>query len=186
MLYKIIVLTFTVLTFIGCGTDTKPSTFVNIFRDTSDIDELAGCLTETPIDDGATITVRADKQCLIDFSNGDVSDELTFEKILINPSAYLAKEITFRAQVKKVQIYHHNDEPYTAWLELYTNTASARFIISNPTRTLLEVEANQTYDFTCRIFEVKRHVDRGGILEINATFITNTLGEIEHLPIPFW
>ena len=174
------------IVFNGCGTDVRPSSFVNIFRDTSDIDDLAQCLTETPTDDGNVITVRASKQCLIDFSNGDISDELTFEKILINPTAYLAKRVTFSANVQTVRRTTRDDVEYPYQVELYTNTVSVKFTIHNPTRMPFDVQENQTYEFTCRVYELKRHANHGGVLEINANFITNEAGGIEHLPVLLW
>ena len=172
---------------LGCGTDLKPSTYVNIFRDPSDIDDLAQCINEPPTIEGDTITVRADKQCLIDFSIGDVSDDLTLDKILINPTAYLAKEITFRAEVKGVRLSRNAAAvEYPRYIYLYTNTVSASFTIHNPREVPVEIQVNQTYDFTCRIYEIKRQADHGGILEIQANFITNAAGEIEHLPVLVW
>ena len=48
-------------TVIGCGTDVKPTAFVDILRDPSDADELSACLSEDPAIDDKTVAIPLDK-----------------------------------------------------------------------------------------------------------------------------
>ena len=60
---------------------------------------------EMPVEDADTITVKADKQCLIDLSGRDTSDpniHPTFAQIIGNPELYMDKLLTFEAVIKKL------------------------------------------------------------------------------------
>lgn len=87
----------------ACGTDVKPTYFTNMFRDEGDIDRLSECLAETPEDMGDTITVTANKQCLIDLSKRDTTDpnmDATFSEILQNPKSILVRLWSLRRFLK--------------------------------------------------------------------------------------
>ena len=176
-----------ILATIGCGTDVKPTTFVDILRDPSDVDELSACLSEEPTIDDKTVKITLEKQCLVDFSTADQTDPTlapSFAEIVANPGIYMDKLLTFEAVVKKI----HDWGPR---VELYTNT-NIRFYIHThgaPLHRLDEegeevpIEPNETYRFKCRIYELKRHADWGRMWEVNAEFIVSTNKKILHLPV---
>ena len=88
------ILSLTILISIGCGTDVKPNYFIGMFRDEGDIDRLSECLSEVPQVDETTITIKSDKQCLIDLSKTDKSDpnaDASYTEIL--GSVYIVKVI---------------------------------------------------------------------------------------------
>ena len=171
---------------VGCGTDVKPTTFVDIVRDHSDIDTLSGCLSSNPQVDEKTITLTLEKQCLIDFSKQDKTDPSlapSFAEIVANPEMYMDKLLTFEAVLKK--IHHHNN------VELYTNDLDLRFYIRTHGAPLyrldeegeeVPLEPNETYRFKCRIYEFKKHVDWGRTWEVQSEFIVSTSKKIIHLP----
>ena len=158
----------------GCGTDVKPNYFIDMFEDKDDIDRLSECLAETPEDAGDTITVTADKQCLIDLSKRDTTDpnmDVTFSEILQNPERYLGKLVTFEAVFKRP---HYDD------VELVTNDPDLAFYIRSRGKEVYTLNADgeeislqpyERYKFRCRIYEIKTHVDWSGRWEINAEFI---------------
>ena len=171
---------------VGCGTDVKPTTFVDIVRDHSDIDTLSGCLSSNPQVDEKTITLTLEKQCLIDFSKQDKTDPSlapSFAEIVANPEMYMDKLLTFEAVLKK--IHHHNN------VELYTNDLDLRFYITTHGAPLyrldeegeeVPLQPNETYRFKCRIYEFKKHVDWGRTWEVQSEFIVSTSKKIIHLP----
>jgi len=175
-----------ILTVVGCGTDMKPTTFVDILREPSDVDELSACLSEEPTIDDKTVAITLDKQCLVDFSNQDPTDPAlapSFAEIVANPEAYMDKLLTFEAVMKK---FHWNDD-----VELYTNDPDIRFMVRTHGAQLYRLDAegeevplepNETYRFKCRIYELKRHADWGRTWEVNAEFIISTNKKIIHLP----
>ena len=172
---------------IGCGTDVKPTSFIDIVRDPSDIDTLSGCLSDEPTIDDKQITLTLEKQCLIDFSKQDQIDpSLTpsFAQIVANPEIYMDRLLIFEAVVKKVHDYGPR-------VELYTNDIDQRFYINTHGAALyrldtegeeVPIEPNETYRFKCRIFELKRHVDWGRTWEIQAEFIVSKTKKILHPP----
>ena len=175
------------ITFFGCGTDVKPTYFTNMFRDEGDIDRLSKCLAETPEDTGDTITVKADKQCLIDLSNRDTTDpnvDATFSEILQNPEAYLGKLVEFEAVFEKY--YHGRDH-----IRLVTNDPDLIFQIYGRGKEIYVLDADgeesplqpyKRYKFRCRIYEIKKHVDLTGAWQINAEFIIFDDKEIANPP----
>ena len=158
----------------GCGTDVKPNYFIDMFEDKDDIDRLSECLAETPEDAGDTITVTADKQCLIDLSKRDTTDPnmgVTFSEILQNPERYLDKLVTFEAVLQKS---HHGH------LELVTNDPDLRFNIHSHGKEIytldedgeeISLQPYERYKFRCRIYEIRAHVNWNGAWVINAEFI---------------
>ena len=54
---------FVALIVVGCGTDVKPTAFMDILRDPGDIDSLSACLSEDPAIDDKTVNITLDKQC---------------------------------------------------------------------------------------------------------------------------
>ena len=175
-----------ILTVVGCGTDIKPTAFVDVLRDPGDIDELSACLSEEPTIDDKTVAITLDKQCLVDFSNQDQTDPSlapSFAEILANPEAYMDKLLTFEAVAKKI-------DPNRK-VELYTNDIDLRFYIQTHGAQLyrldaegeeVPIEPNETYRFKCRIYQLRRHVDWGRVWEIDAEFIISTNKNIIHLP----
>ena len=174
------------LTIIGCGTDIKPSAFLDVVRDGNDIDSLSECISEEPKIDNKRITIALDKQCLVDFSQQDRTDPNlapSYAEILEEPEMYMDKLLTFEAVVKKIHNPHH--------IELYTNDLDLRFYIHTHGAPLyrldkegkqVQLDANQKYRFKIRIFELKRHADWGRTWEINAEFIVSTNKQILHPP----
>ena len=165
MKFKLIVI-FAIFTILfGCGTDARPGYFIDMFRDSEDIDRLSECLSEMPVEETDTITVKADKQCLIDLSLRDTSDpnvSPTFTQIIGNPELYMDKLLTFDAVLKKL---HGTDR-----VEVYTNDPDMRFYIGSHGVPLYRLDAegeevplepNETYQFKCRIYEMKKHADWG-------------------------
>ncbi len=172
---------------VGCGTDVKPTTFVDIVRDRSDIDTLSGCLSSDPQVDEKTITLTLEKQCLIDFSKQDKTDPSlapSFAEIVANPEMYMDKLLTFEAVLKKIH-------DYGPQLELYTNDLDQRFYIRShgaPIYRLdkegeeIPLQPNETYLFKCRIYELKKHVDHGRVWEVRAEFIVSSNKKIIYPP----
>ena len=170
---------------IGCGTDVKPTAFVDILRDPNDADELSACLSEEPTINDETVAITLNKQCLVDFSNQDQTDPTlapSFAEIVANPEAYMDKLLTFEAVMKK---FHYDD------VELYTNDPDIRFYIRTHGAQLYRLDAegeevplepNEAYRFKCRIYELKKHADWGRIWEVNSEFIISTSKKIIHLP----
>ena len=91
-----------IITALGCDTDIKPSAFIDMVNDPSDIDAVASCLSDEPAIDGDDIVLRADTQCLVDLSNNRTPDELTIETISRMPASYMDRQLTFSAAVKKI------------------------------------------------------------------------------------
>ena len=166
------ILSLAILILIGCGTDVKPNYFICMFRDEGDIDRLSECLSEVPQVDETTITIKSDKQCLIDLSKIDTSDpnaDASFTEILNDPESYLDKILTFEAVIKKKR----ND-----WVELYTNKKSMTFEITARGANLrridengkeVDIHTNEKYTFKCRIYEIK--IRENGIWTVYAEFI---------------
>ena len=171
---------------IGCGTDVKPTYFTNMFRDESDIDRLSECLAKTPQDEGDTITVTADKQCLVDLSKRDTTDlnvDATFSEILQNPEGYLGKIVEFEAVYKRI---HWNNR-----VELVTNAPDLIFYIHSHGKEVytldeageeVSLQPYNKYKFRCRIYEIKTHADFNGAWEVNAEFIIFEDKEIVNPP----
>ncbi len=182
----LILLLLSVLYFTGCGTDVKPTSFIDIIRDPSDIDELTACLANEPKVTDKQVMLTLEKQCLIDFSKRDqTAPNLapSFAEIVATPEMYMDKLLTFEAVLKKI---HGNDR-----VELYTNDPDLRFYIHShgvPLYRLDEegeevpLEPNETYQFKCRIYEYKKHVDWGRTWEINAEFIVSQNKKVIHPP----
>ena len=147
---------------IGCGTDAKPSFFINMVKDPSDVDLVSQCLTEAPADEGDSISINMNKQCLVDLSNGNQPTELTIQNIAANPALYFDKQVTFSAVVKNTRL--RDDNPLTPYhIEVYTENSDSRFYIHNNAQRTLDfpLEQHEAYRFTCRIYEIKRHADWG-------------------------
>ena len=171
---------------IGCGTDVKPTAFIDMVRDPSDIDALSGCLSDEPTIDDKQITITLEKQCLIDFSEANQTDPTlapSFAEIVANPEIYMDKLLTFEAVVKK--IHHHNN------VELYTNDVDLRFYITTHGAPLyrintegeeVPIEPNETYLFKCRIYQFHKNVDHGRTWEVQSEFIVSTSKKIVYLP----
>ena len=175
-----------IFTLFGCGTDARPGYFIDMFRDAEDIDRLSECLSEMPVEDADTITVKADKQCLIDLSLRNTSDpnvDATFAQIIGNPEHYMDRLLTFEAVIKKL---HGTDR-----VEVYTNDPDMRFYIGSHGAPLYRLDAegeevplepNETYQFKCRIYEMKKHADWGRVWEVNAEFIVTQNKKIIYPP----
>ena len=171
----------------GCGTDVKPNYFIDMFEDKDDIDRLSECLAETPEDAGDTITVTADKQCLIDLSKRDTTDpnmDVTFSEILQNPERYLGKIVEFEAVFEK---YHYSRSN----IYLVTNDPDLTFRIHGHGKEIYMLDADDEevslqpynrYKFRCRIYEIKTHADWSGMWEILAEFIIFDDKEIANPP----
>ena len=169
----------------GCGTDAKPSYFMNMFRDDGDIDRLSECLTEPPEVDDTTITVKSDKQCLVDLSNRDTSDpnvEASFTEILNDPITYLDRIVTFTATVKHAS--SHGD------IDLYTNRRLMDFkiyahgadvFILNEKGEEIELAKNQKYKFQVRIYGID--IDEDTNWKIKSEFIISEDKEVIHPPV---
>ncbi len=182
----LILLLLSILYFTGCGTDVKPTSFIDIVRDPSDIDELAACLADEPEVTDKQVTLTLEKQCLIDFSKRDQTDPNlapSFAEIVANPEMYMDKLLTFEAVTKKVDISRN--------VELYTDDADLRFYINTHGAPLYRLDEegeevpilpNETYRFTCRIYEITRHANWGRTREVKAEFIVSTSKKIIHLP----
>ena len=178
------ILSLTILILIGCGTDVSPNYFIGMFRDDGDIDRLSECLSEVPEVDDTTITIKSDKQCLIDLSNSDTSDpnvDASFTEILNDPETYMDRILNFEAIVKKAR----ND-----WVELYTNRKSMRFEITAHGANLRRIDedgkevnilANAKYSFKCRINEIK--IRETGIWYVYAEFIVTEDKKVLYPPI---
>ena len=175
---------FSFLLIIGCGTDVKPSAFIDIVRDGSDIDNLSACLSDEPEVDDKQIKITLDKQCLIDFSQQDQTDPNlapSFAEIVSNIEIYMDKLLTFEAVVKKVN--DHNIELYTnADLRFYIHTHGATLYRLDEEGEEIPIQPNETYRFKCRIFEYKKHADWGRTWEANAEFIVSKNKKILHPP----
>ena len=179
---------FLALIVVGCGTDVKPTAFVDILRDPSDADTLSACLSEEPTIGDEQITLTLEKQCLVDFSQQDKTDPSlapSFAKIIANPEVYMDKLLTFEAVVKKL-------DDYGPRVELYTNDLALRWYIQShgaPIYRLDEegeevpLQPNETYQFQCRIYEMKKNVDWSGIWEIHSEFLVSTNKKILHVPV---
>jgi len=175
-----------VLLVVGCGTDVKPSAFVDVLRDPSDVDELSACLSEQPAIDGKTVKITLDKQCLVDFSTADHTDPTlapSFAEIVANPEVYMDKLLTFEAVVKK--LHHHHD------VELYTNNYDLRFFIRTHGAPLyrlddegeeVPIEPNETYRFKCRIYNFQKNADWGRMWQVDSEFLVSTTKKIIHPP----
>ena len=175
-----------ILTVVGCGTDIKPSAFVNVLSDPGDIDELSTCLSKEPTIDDKTVAITLDKQCLVDFSNQDQTDPSlapSFAEIVANPEAYMDKLLTFEAVPKKVDL--------NRYVELYTNDIDLRFYIHTHGAQLyrldeegeeVPIEPNEVYRFKCRIYNLHKNIDRGRAWTVDAEFIVSTSKKIIHLP----
>ena len=177
---------FLALLAVGCGTDVKPTAFVDILRDPSDVNELSACLSEEPTIDDETVAITLDKQCLVDFSNADQTDPTlapSFAEIIANPEVHMDKLLTFEAVIKKL---HGHDV-----VEVYTNDPDLRFYIRSHGVQLhrldeegeeVPLEPNENYRFRCRIYELKKHIDWGRVWEIQSEFLVSTNKKIIHLP----
>ena len=157
---SIIFTIFVSMLFVGCGTDAKPNYFINMFKDSSDIDGLSECLTSVPeIDEDGNIIIKVSSECLTTLSNRKsiIADTpAIFEEILKDPETYMDKLLVFEAVVKKI---HGSDNP-----ELYTNKMNREFHITTHGAGIYwldendekqPVYPNQSYTFTCRIYEIK-------------------------------
>lgn len=149
---------------ISCGTDVQPNYFIGMFRDEGDIDRLSKCLSEMPQVDGDTITIKSDRQCLVDLSKHDTSDpnmDVTFSEILNDPESFMDKILTFDAILKDI----HYDNHYF----LYTNRHDMKFEIRSHGADVyhlgengeeVELIPNHKYTFKCRILEIKIETNR--------------------------
>ena len=181
--FSLILLTISV---IGCGTDVKPTAFVDILKDRADADELSACLSELPAVSDEQITLKLDKQCLVDFSTPDPIDPAlspSFAEIIANPEAHMDRLLTFEAVVKKL---HYNSN-----VELYTNNPDIKFIIHTHGAELYRLDAegeeipiqpNETYRFKCRIYSIDKNIDQGSRWNVNAEFIVSQSKKILHPP----
>ncbi len=171
---------------VGCGTDVKPTAFIDILRDPNDVDELSTCLSEEPAIDDKTVKITLDKQCLVDFSKVDQTDPSlapSFAEIVANPEMYMDKLLTFEAVAKKVST--------TRNVELYTNDFDLRFFIHTHGAPLyrldeegeqVPLEPNEKYRFKCRIYQLSKHADRGRTWQVDAEFIVSTSKKIIYPP----
>ena len=189
MFRKLFLFVYAAVILASCGTDTKPSYFTNIIRSDADIDALAECLTETPEVDGDTLIVKSNIPCLTKLSNGGMVDPdnldeiLSVSEILLKPEYYMDRLLTVDGIVKK---FHHNDDP-----ELFTNDLQYRFYIHthgaelytlNAADEQVPLEIGELYRFRCRIYELRKHVDRGGTWNIEAEFIVSEQKKIIYPP----
>ena len=169
---------------IGCGTDVKPSYFVNMFRDAGDIDRLSECLTEVPSVEDDMITIKADSPCLVQLSTRDTSDpniDVNFSDVLDDPETYLDKIVTFEAIVRGF----HYDDPL-----LYTNRRDMTFKLHANGADIFTLDdegeeialiPNKKYKFKCRLYQIK--IDHDAIWDLSAAFIISEDREVVHQPI---
>ena len=177
---------FIILTVVGCGTDVKPTAFVDILRDPTDADALSACLSEEPTVNDETVAITLDKQCLVDFSNQDPTDPSlapSFAEIVANPEAYMDKLLTFEAIPKKVDP-NRNVELYTNDIDLrfYIHTHGAQLYRLDEEGEEIPIEPNEIYRFKCRIYNMYKNIDRGRTWIVDAEFIVSTSKKIIHLP----
>lgn len=177
---------FVFTTAVGCGTDVKPTAFIDILRDPNDVDELSTCLSEEPVIDDKTVKITLGKQCLVDFSKVDKTDPTlapSFAEIVANPEMYMDKLLTFEAVVKKIST--------TRNVELYTNDFDLRFFIHTHGAPLyrldeegeqVPLEPNEKYRFKCRIYELSKRADWGRTWQVDAEFIVSTSKKIIYPP----
>jgi len=176
----LLILICAITTMLGCDTDIKPSAFIDMLNDPSDIDDLAFCLSDDPETDGDNIVIRADKQCLVDLSNNRTSDDLTIEMISRMPTSYMDRQLTFSAAVKDISAW--GDPPEIRNIELYTNNSDVRFTIHTRDSVVgIPIEKHAIYLWTCRIYQVEKTADRGN-WQVNAEFILSADNQIEHHP----
>ena len=175
-----------ILLSIGCGTDTKPTYFMNILKDESDVDRLSECLIETPVIDGDTITIKSNIPCLEEVSKYEVSDTPDFQDVINFPETYMDRLIIFEAVVKKL----HGGEDYP---ELFTNDLNIKFFVRShgaDVRVLnadgdeVPLEVGEKYRFRCRIYHMEKNIDRGQVWNINAEFVVSTNKKIVYPPEP--
>ena len=185
----ICILTILSLILVGCGTDVKPTYFLDMLRDDNDIDRLSECLLELPQVNENTLTIKTDISCLTDLSNRDTSDpyiDASFSEILDDPEFYLNKIVSFEATVKEVSLIGYHS------VELYTNRKDISFEItardSDADLHILDEEGEEQdlengakYKFTCWIYQIQ--IDETGHWDIDADLILSTDGEtIINLP----
>lgn len=183
---KNIFLGLVVLSIIGCGTDAKPTYFMNMFRDDGEINRLSECLVEPPQVDDKTITVISDKQCLVDLSNTDTTDpniEASFTEILNDPIIYLDRIVTFDALVKRVHGSGHHFELYTnrRLMDFHIRSHGADVFIINAKGEEIDLVKNQRYKFQVRIYEIG--INDNANWSINSEFIISEDKKVIHQPV---
>ena len=164
-----------IFTLTSCGTDVKPTYFLNMLKHEQDIDNLTNCL-EGSSEEGDIITINLDKQCMIELSNRDNTNpniSADFADVVKNPEAYMDKIITFDAVVRK--LHHNRGEP-----ELYTGDPNLKFLIYahgapifilNKEGEEIPLQINKKYTFTCRIYRIEWHADWGDRRQVTSEFI---------------
>ncbi len=170
----------------GCDSGVKPNYFIGMFRDSSDIDRLSGCLESMPVvDDQGNITITANSQCLVDLSTRDTSNpnmDVLFSEILNDPETYMDKLLTFEAVVKKM---------HSSNTELYTNRRQMEFHITTHGADLhwidedgkeQDIIPNEKYLFKCRIYEIKIYTN--GLWRVQSEFIVSNSKKIVYPPVP--
>lgn len=175
----------TLLIFVGCGTDAKPTYFMSMFRDDGDINRLSECLVEPPQVDDTTITVKSNKQCLVDLSNRDTSDpnvEASFTEILNDPIIYLDRIVTFTATIKNVRGNGHDIDLYTnkrlTDFKIYSHGADV--FILNEKGEEVDLVKNQKYKFQVRIYQIR--IDDNANWLITSEFIISEDKKVIHQP----
>lgn len=175
-----------VLSIIGCGTDAKPTYFMNMFRDDGDINRLSECLEEPPQVDDTTITVKSNKQCLVDLSNRDTSDpnmEASFTEILNDPIIYLDRVVIFEATIKHVRGNGHDVDLYTNRrlmdFKIYSHGADVHII--NEKGEEEDLAKNEKYKFQVRIYEIE--INDNANWEIKSEFIISEDKKVIHQPV---
>lgn len=172
---------------ISCGTDVQPNYFIGMFRDEGDIDRLSKCLSEMPQVDGDTITIKSDRQCLVDLSKHDTSDpnmDVTFSEILNDPESFMDKLLTFDAIVKETRTNGH-------YIWLYTNRHDMSFEITSHGANVFHLDEdgeevdilpNHKYQFRCRITKIQIDVHR--VWYIYADLIITSDKKVVYQPKP--
>ena len=90
------------ITFLGCGTDVKPSTISSVFSSEAIMDDVSNCIVDPPIIDenDNTVTITADNDCLISIVER-IEDPVSISDIVKSPFNYIGKEVTFTAKVER-------------------------------------------------------------------------------------
>ena len=148
MLLCLICLAFVV---IGCGTDVKPTGFLNMLKNESNADRLSECLVEPPDIEPDTITFKANIPCLADLSKHEVSDTPDFTDVVAYPNEYFGRIITFSAVINDL---------FIGYPEFYTGRDDLRFIIDryeSGDLDDLELNIGDNYTFKCKIYNIYRN-----------------------------
>ena len=109
-------------TFLGCGTDVKPSAISSVFSSEAVMDDVSNCIVDPPIIDenDNTVTITADNDCLISIVKR-IETPVSISDIVKSPHKYVGKEVTFTAEVERYHEGYFDDRgrylPYVIQLD---------------------------------------------------------------------